>query len=285
MINNSTYSQSEFYLATKHKKSLAIAKPFKVILDVEIIEYNIDTDLLGTFSGEIERQDSPLDTARKKCLLSIKDLDAKFALASEGSFSPHPLVPFLSSDHEILYFIDRQNGFEIFLSEISLETNFNKQEIYDIDNLFEFAQKALFPSHGLILSSLDSNNQKCTFKGIQNKNDLEFAFQECLSHSYLKKVLVETDMRAHKNPTRMKIIENLGNKLARRLLERCPKCFTPGWGKTDIELGLPCESCQRPTNEIKSEVFTCRKCNHKEHLPPAHQKKHADQRLCPICNP
>lgn len=285
MIFSSHYKQSKFYLATKHKKSLALAKAFKDILDVEIIEHNIDTDLLGTFSGEIERQDSPIDTARKKCLISIKDLDAQFALASEGSFSPHPLIPFLSSDHEILYFIDRINNFEIHLSEISMETNFNKQEIYDIDELFKFAQKALFPSHGLILSSLDSNNQKYIFKELENINDLETAFQKCLSHSCLKKVLVETDMRAHKNPTRMKIIENLGKKLALRLLEPCPECFTPGWGKIDIELGLPCESCLLPTNEIKSEIFTCPKCTHKEYLPPTHQKKFAEPRFCPICNP
>lgn len=44
------------------------------------------------------------------------------------------------------------------------------------------------------------------------------AVQECLETSREHKVWVETDMRAHVNPTRMKMIGRLAETLARRLI-------------------------------------------------------------------
>lgn len=74
-------------------------------------------------------------------------------------------------------------------------------------------------------------------------------------------------MRAHFNPTRMKFIGKLGENLARRLLMLCPDCGTPGWGKVDIEIGLPCNLCELPTDEIKAEIFGCTKCHYKISRP------------------
>jgi len=61
-----------------------------------IVPENLDTDLLGTFSGEIERELSPMDAARQKCLLAMELTGADLAVASEGSFGAHPLLYFFT---------------------------------------------------------------------------------------------------------------------------------------------------------------------------------------------
>ena len=56
-------------IATKHEKQKVIAPILETELGVKcFIVDNFDTDELGTFSGEIERKDDAITTARKKCL-------------------------------------------------------------------------------------------------------------------------------------------------------------------------------------------------------------------------
>jgi hypothetical protein len=50
------------------------------------VNENFDTDLLGTFTGEIERKLDPIATARQKCLLAMKLSNCDLGVASEGSF-------------------------------------------------------------------------------------------------------------------------------------------------------------------------------------------------------
>lgn len=52
------------------------------------------------------------------------------------------------------------------------------------------------------------------------------------------RVLLETDMRAHCNPTRMAAIRQLSFLLVRRLSSLCPSCGAPGWAVVDSEPGL-----------------------------------------------
>jgi len=115
--------------------------------------------------------------------------------------------------------------------------------------------------------------------------DLEAAVQECLKASGDNKVWVETDMRAHLNPTRMKMIGRLAETLAQRLSCLCPSCYTPGWGRVDIEGGLPCGWCGTPTDEIKAEIYGCTKCRYKETKAAPHGRETAEPGCCPICNP
>ncbi len=69
-------------IATKHRKEQVISPILEEALGVKcIVSENIDTDVLGTFTGEVERTNSPLETARMKC-----------ELASEGSFGSHPYL-------------------------------------------------------------------------------------------------------------------------------------------------------------------------------------------------
>ena len=158
-------------------------------------------------------------------------------------------------------------------------------EITSLDEIKQFAEKALFPSHALIVRPFPRDNQAPILKGIQSDENLERAFFESLKLSPENKVWVETDMRAHLNPTRMKMIASLGTKLAHRLNTLCPNCQTPGWGTVDIMTGLPCNECGLATGEIKAEVFGCTKCPYQESSPPHHGKESASPEYCTNCNP
>ena len=69
-INNqgkSPYTGCHVLLPTKHHKSIALAPVFERILGAGMLEHILDTDQLGTFSGETERKGTALEMARRKC--------------------------------------------------------------------------------------------------------------------------------------------------------------------------------------------------------------------------
>ena len=151
------------------------------------------------------------------------------------------------------------------------------------ENLKKFAQQALFPSHALIIRPNIWNDKKVIFKGIQSYDRLEKAFQEALKSSWDGKVWVETDMRAHMNPTRMQSIVLVADLLTKRLATECPKCTMPGWGEVSKEHGLPCELCGTPTLLTKGSIYGCVSCSCKK--SEANVKTYADALFCPSCNP
>lgn len=91
--------------------------------------------------------------------------------------------------------------------------------------------------------------------------------------------------RAHHNPTRMAVIQQLAFRLARRLAKPCPACAAPGWGRTATVAGLPCELCDEPTSMTRCEVFGCVVCAYREDRPRGDRRQRAPPRYCPECNP
>lgn len=272
-------------IATMHSKEKAISSPFFDFLGLKIVQAKIDTDQLGTFTGEVERKGNALMCVREKCELAMKESKFNIAIASEGSFGPHPFIPFMASDYEILYFIDREKGFHLYQTLLSINTNYSSEVISDHQRLKKFCDQVLFPSHGLIVKPNESSIKSVVFKGIQRFDMLEEAFFKCCSLSADGKALVETDMRAHMNPTRMGVIKELAYSFAKRLASPCPLCYTPGWGIVDTQNGLECGFCRSETDMVKSEVFGCPKCSHKEHRPRLDGLTQAEQQYCGFCNP
>lgn len=274
-------------LPTKHAKSIAIATPFWDKLGASVLEYIVDTDTLGTFSGEIERQGNALECARRKCEWALELLGDKveYCLASEGSFGPHPPIPLLPCDQEILYFIDRKRGFHLHMMHISENTNYRTQAVDSLDALKTLAEALQFPSHGLILRPDSRETETPLFKGITSPDTLQTAYKECLEHSTNGKVWVETDMRAQFNPSRMEVIGELAIKLAKRLATYCPKCETPGWGIVRVEKGLHCQYCDQKTEMVAYEINGCTKCDYQEKRPRSDGLKTAPQMHCSWCNP
>jgi hypothetical protein len=280
---NLRYQNQICHLASMHKKETALKEQFKKFLGCEVVPVPINTDLFGTFTGEIERTLTPHKTAKEKCYKGLEIQKGALGISSEGSFTPHPYCPFITANIEILFFTDRNLNFELTLTKLSTETNHSAQLIKTTQELLNFANKALFPSHALILRPEKANDSNLIFKGIQDPQELQDMFQICIQNSKEASVYVETDMRAHMNPTRMKIIEELSYEMADRLRSSCPSCQIPGWGVVQKVSGLPCKACYIPTDLIKSEVYGCCSCTYEE-LKEA-ERDLADPSFCPSCNP
>ena len=270
-------------IATKHEKEKVIAPIVEKKLGVTcIVQPSLDTDLLGTFTGEIERKDDPITTLRHKCLMAMESANCDLAIASEGSFGAHPSLFFVNADDELLMLVDKKNDLEIIARELSTDTNFNGAEIKTEDQLKAFADQTLFPSHSLILRNQKDSHQKIV-KNIQDWETLVTAFNELVKE--FGSAYVETDMRAMFNPTRMTVIEKAAVKLVDKSLSLCPTCGTPGFGITDIKDGLPCSLCHFPTRSTLSHIYTCSKCNNVKEEKHPHNKYVEDPMFCDICNP
>ena len=277
------YQNQVCYLGSMHKKEIAIAPAFEELLGCKMIPSEINTDLLGTFTGEIQRTLSPLECAKQKCYRGLDVYNGQIGIANEGTFGPHPSIPFIVCDFEILFFADKTLDFELTISKTFLETNFATKAIRTIEELSDFAKQALFPSHALILRPMETKEPGLIFKGIQNHEELFPVFEKCLASSKKGIVWVETDMRAHMNPSRMKNIKELSYQMASQLATSCPSCTIPGWGIIKYIPGLPCQECKMPTKLIRSQIYGCCKCDHQEIVEITNGL--ADPGCCLICNP
>ena len=286
-VNADHYCGRKAALATKHGKERAIARPLRAGLGLTVtVEEDIDTDVLGTFTGEIERVGTPREVAIRKARMGMEASDLPLGLANEGSFGPHPFIPFFTaSDHEILAFVDDNLGITVVEAYLTEHTNFDHWRARTIGDLDAFLKRAEFPSHALIVRPNDGLKHGLIFKGITDIKTLEDAVNRCAAASADGAAHVETDMRAHVNPARRKVIRRAAFRLARRLSTHCPSCGSPGWGRVGSEKGLPCGYCHTPTEMIKHEIFGCPKCDHKEIKPPSDGREYAEQGQCPYCNP
>jgi hypothetical protein len=277
------FSGRKLVIATNHKKEKVIAPILEKELGVfTFIPTEFNSDLLGTFSGEVEREDSPINTARKKCLAALQNTNCSLALASEGSFGPHPSLYFMPADEEFVLFIDTENNLEIVAKVISTKTNFNAQTIASKKELFEFLEKVSFPSHAVILKKSKDDFSDMQ-KGINDFKTLEMLFDVFINK--YGSVYCETDMRAMFNPTRMEVIAEATEKLMSKIKNLCPSCDFPGFDVCDVQLGLPCSLCGSPTKSIVFLVYKCKKCSFVEEKKFPEQKFSEDPMYCDYCNP
>jgi hypothetical protein len=280
---NEMFKGRKLVIATKHEKERVIAPILAKELGVKcFVVPNLDTDELGTFTGEIERKEDPIATAKKKCLMAMELTNCDMAIASEGSFGSHPSIFFAHADDEFLFFIDKKNNLEIVARELSLDTNFSGAVIQSKQELDEFAERVKFPSHALIArKSIDHFVE--IEKGINDWGKLVEVYNHFIE--LYGTVYIETDMRAMYNPTRMKVIESAAIKLANKINSCCPNCDTPGFGVTDAKRGLPCEWCRFPTRSTLSHIYTCQKCSYEKEEMYPNQKESEDPTYCDNCNP
>jgi hypothetical protein len=277
------FSGRKLLIATQHAKEKVIAPILEKQLGVQcFVSENFDTDELGTFSGEVERKDDPMTTARNKCLRAMKLTNFDLAVASEGSFGPHPSIYFIPADEEFIVFIDKRHDLEIAVRELSAETNFNGAELKSERELKAFAENTGFPLHGLIIRKSKDDNSEIV-KGINNYELLSNTFDHFIAHHGT--AYVETDMRAMHNPTRMKVIAKATHQLIEKINSCCPQCNTPGFGITDFKQGLPCQLCHFPTRSPISHIHCCKKCHYTYEEKFPNGKYSEDPAFCDFCNP
>ena len=284
MAAGGAYAQRLVCLTTRHAKQRALARPFRAALGAQLWVSERDTDQLGTFSGEVERTGDALSTCRRKAELGLEASGLGLGLASEGSFGPHPSMPLLTAGVELLVFIDQERQLEVVEQRLELRTNYSRFRLDPGADPASWLQRIGFPGHGVIVRPGAGPPQPCV-KGIQSLEGLERAIAHCRAHAQGAPLVLETDMRAHRNPTRMASIRRLGFQLARRLASTCPACQSPGWGPIATIPGLPCGWCGSPTELSRSEQWGCVACDHREERPRRDGRQQADPAHCPSCNP
>lgn len=283
-MDESTYFEGrKVVIATMHQKEQVIGPALNQAFGMQYCTpEHLNTDQLGTFTGEIERILSPLDAARKKCQMALELSDAEFAIGSEGSFGPHPTFFFSSSDEEYLVLKERKTDLEISVKICSLNTNFGIYSKDSDEKLEEFLHRVKFPSHALIVKNSEYQHS-FIHKGIRAISILTKAMEDC--NAQFGEFFITTDMRAMYNPTRMEVIRELTEKLIDKMRVCCPHCKRPGFGISEVKKGLMCSSCFRPTNSIKIAIFTCSGCHYTQINEYPESKKEEDPMYCDYCNP
>ncbi len=220
------YINKKILLASMHKKEISIAPAFENILKCKIVvPKNFNTDQFGTFSGEIRRDLSAYETLKKKAITAANIFNFDYVISSEGSFGPHPYIPTIC-DTEMLLFYDKKLDLFITDYDFFFDTNYDQfiltKENYKANDYVKWLKSVKFPSHGLILK----NQSILICKGIISLTYLEEIIDKELSEN--NNLILETDMRAMMNPTRMKAIKLLANKLVQKIAKLCNKCSTRG---------------------------------------------------------
>ncbi|AFY86811.1 DUF6671 family protein [Chroococcidiopsis thermalis] len=287
MATNSLFTGRVVVIATMHEKEKAIAPILEAELGVQcVVPNDFNTDIFGTFTRDIARPADQIATAKLKAKKALEITGETMAIASEGSFAPHPDLPFISANREIVVFIDMLNQLEIVGQEIFTETNFNSQSVRTVEEAESFANKIGFPSHGLVVMlSSDSLERTEIFKGINTEEKLTEIVNFALSKSSTGKVHIETDMRALYNPTRMQNIAKATKNLIQKIHQICPNCACPGFDAIAQRRGLPCGLCNLPTSAIRSVVYRCQKCSFQQEKLFPQGVKVADPAQCMYCNP
>lgn len=261
-------------LATLHGKARAIAPPLLRRLGLVVAVVPLDTDAFGTFTGDVARTGTARDAALAKARAGMAASGLSLGLASEGSFGPHPWLPFGAGGVETLAFVDLERGLELVETQVSRRTNHGQRDVAPGDDISGWLRSIGFPSHGLVVRDATGS---VLAKGVQDA--------ALLARLRPKAARLETDMRAHVNPTRMAAIRRLAARLGARLASPCPACGGPGYGQTGSVPGLPCGACGSETGLVRAQVMGCSLCGHSEAQPRPDGRVTADPGECPECNP
>jgi hypothetical protein len=270
------------HLATMHGKEAALAPPLARLAGLEVRRAGgIDTDALGTFTGEVPRAGTLHEAAEAKARLAIEASGGDLGLGSEGAYGPHPQIPFLPHGVETLVLVDAARGL------VLRETMEARRPVYDhaqaagVPALEPFLARTSFPDHAVIVRP---NTGGPVRKGLKSRAALARAVQEAADASDDGLAFVQTDMRAHLNPTRMEMLATLAERFAARLARPCPACGAPGWGPVRPGPPLPCQWCGGETLARGGPVHGCAACGHEAH-DTAGAIAGADPKHCPLCNP
>lgn len=281
------FSDRVAVLATMHQKEQAIAPILERELGLKmVVPTNFNTDLYGTFTREKSRPGDQIDTARIKAIQVLAITGETLAIASEGSFGPHPEISFLPCNREVVLLFDQHNAIEVIGQALSLETNYASQTIASYAEAQAFAAKVGFPSHGLIvMSDRDSTQASAISKGLTTEAALEEAVAQALSQSSIGQIHIETDMRALYNPTRMRAIAAATQNLVENIRHCCPRCGCPGFAIAETKSGLPCAICAFPTHLTRAVRYVCQKCHFSQEVLFPKGRETADPGQCLYCNP
>jgi hypothetical protein len=270
-------------LLTRHGKERVIAPTLEASLGcrIEVID-SFDTDQLGTFTREIPRAGTQIEAARRKARIGMELSGSSLGLASEGAFGPDPGIGVIPWNVEYVVLVDDACGLEL-AGRAQGPARQAHRTVTDWESALAFAEEAGFPEHHLVLRP-DNETDPRICKGIADFGALKRAFRLAQGRLTSRQVFLETDLRAHCNPTRMQMIARATEDLLARLVSHCPMCGAPGFWLTERIPGLQCADCGAPTRQARAEVHACVQCTYRE-TRPTDPDQHADPAVCDWCNP
>lgn len=269
-------------LATRHQKLSLIGPALASAVGLEVVSIDVDTDMLGTFAGEVPRPGTQWQTAVAKARLGMRKAGLRIGIASEGTFGPLDGMPFVVADLELVVLVDDELGIEIGESSTGVGLPLLSDDIAPEALGRLHLAAAGFPEHGLIVRPSDSWHPIA--KGIHDADVLEREVARCAAASPQGTARVESDLRAPHHPSRRDVIAAAAERLAARLQSLCATCGAPGWGVVRIEAGAPCSECGTPTSAALAEVRGCARCGSEEAMRTA-AADGVDPGRCPACNP
>ncbi len=210
-------------IATMHGKEAVLGPQLAALGFHVLLPMGYDTDTLGTFSGDVRRPGTAFEAALEKARRACDVTGIARAVSSEGSYRPcQTLFPGARSV-ELLAFVDRETGFEVVEYMADLPTRFVKGRVPAV--LTAAPVQSLLAAMGwpevrAMVVPTDPGRgvpPDLVFKGIADEHSLAEALRVCAAHSPDGMAHLETDLRAHMNPTRMASIARVAERLADRL--------------------------------------------------------------------
>lgn len=184
-------------------------------------------------------------------------------------------------------FLDDTRGLEIVEGHRSFGVPGNPLHATTFTDIAETLARSDWPSQAVIMrpAALPAGKPAATGmgKGIIDAEILTAAIAAAVAESADGHALIEPDLRAHYNPSRQHVLSELGVTPAHRLATACPVCFSPGFGHTPAQTGLPCADCGAPSNQASADIFSCAICPHQHSVP--RPETTAEPLRCPNCNP
>jgi hypothetical protein len=268
------------FAATKHGKDVFVGAVFGPHWGLHVEAAYVDTDLLGTFSGEVPRPGDVRSTLRAKVRMALKvSPDADVVLATEGSFGPDPVLGWVPLHEEVLLWSWPRQGKELWVAHRSHDTNFSSSDSAEWTEVQRWALRVGFPTAHVILR--DPNGQVLA-KGISDPVELERLWRVAAEGGAPR---VETDMRANRNPKRQEVLRALANKTLEAFEALCPSCQFPGFVARPAEPGAPCSACGSATRRPRLLKAECTECGQVEVRDSDDQLNGVDPAYCDRCNP
>jgi len=243
---------------------------------------DLDTDQFGTFTREIPRTGSMIDAARAKALYALAQTGADLAIASEGFFGPHPDLPLAPGNLEIVLLLDRRHCVEIIGQKLTTTVRWVHGVVNNVEDALRLAQRGAFPSHAMVVRRSEHDHDGMV-KGLADEQSFVEAVERHLGSAPDRSVFIESDLRAHCNPTRMETIRCATLNLIEVMSRFCPRCETPGFQCVEAVAGLPCRWCGLPTAWPAAYRYRCSRCGYSSTEPVA--ESFADPGHCAFCNP
>ena len=266
-------------VATMHGKEEQVVPVLAETLGLVFLPLaDFDTDRFGTFTGDVPRMGTQEEAARRKAEAALAASTARFALASEGSFGPHPSLPFVTADRELLLLLERDQPNAWMIWEVSVDTNAFEEPINSLSQGLELARTHGFPEAGMVVKAAGDYSRK----GLCSESNLEEALKEAL---HLGEVTLLADLRAMHNPKRRAVIAKAARQMAEVLEAQCPSCSFPGFRVVEREPGLPCAWCGTPGRMPLRAISRCQRCTFQSTREHPDGITEMPAQYCDQCNP